>query len=67
MSLPDPELMSFAQSVPVFSQAIAQSSAQLINSVDKTTQEHTDMKAYLKDNIQKFRVVLDQIETRIAD
>jgi hypothetical protein len=67
MALPDPELMSLAQNVTVYSQAVAQSASQLINSADKTTPEHSQMQAYLKDNIQKFKVVLDELEARVAN
>lgn len=62
MSLPDPQLMSDAQSLTVFASAVSQAAVKLINGLDIASAEYD----YFKDNLTKLRTIMDRVELHIG-
>ena len=66
VTLPDPQMMADAQSLPLFASAVSQSASKLINGLDPASPEFAEIKAYFKDNLSKSRAIQDHVEAYIG-
>ena len=66
MILPNPQLMSDAQSLNVFAQAISQAAVQLVNAADASTPEFSELKSYFVANLPKLKDIVERLEADLA-
>lgn len=66
MNLPDPQLLSDAQSFNVFSQLMAQATVKIMNPEDGAEVDYEGYKKYFKTNLPKLKIIIERLEADLG-